>query len=75
MRNQAIVTDPLRFELAQHVRRYRKDNDLPTTAIATGVAVGMREIEAGRSLAVALAAAYSRMRAASPISVNAPLIA
>lgn len=74
MRQQAVVTDPLRFELARHVRRHIRERGLPLTVARTGIAIGMKEIEAGRSLGVALASSYSAMRDAADFT-TAPLTA
>lgn len=65
----AVIRNPRLFQAARELRHYAATHHLPDRTLLRGCGVAAAELEAGRTVAVAVCAAQKAMRDAGPLPV------
>lgn len=68
----AVVNDQRLFTATRELRQYMQSHDMPAGTLLHGCNILRDELKAGRTTAVAVAAAQKAMRERSPITHNEP---
>lgn len=71
----AVVQDPQYFAAARELRRYAQTHHLPSGGLLKGCRAALRELDAGRSITIAVLEGQRVMRPAITTTPKAPLSA